>query len=90
MKGYGISEQIDGATSSLLLLEEGAPYPALHRLERRKWIRAERGVSENNRRAEFYELRPAGCARFRAESLVWHQHAEAIAVVLRRTSPDLL
>jgi PadR family transcriptional regulator, regulatory protein PadR len=86
MHGYSISEWIGGATSSLLLLEEGTLYPALHRLERRGWVASEWGVSENNRRAKFYKLTTAGRTRFRAEAPLWHRHAEAIAVTLRRTS----
>ena len=89
MHGYGINEWIEGATSSLLLIEEGTLYPALHRLERRGWIASEWGVSENNRRAKFYKLTAAGRARFRAEAPQWHRHAEAIAVALRRTSAEL-
>jgi len=86
MHGYGISEWIETATDSLLLLEEGTLYPALHRLERRGWITAEWGVSDNNRRAKFYKLSTAGRARFRAESSVWHRHAGAITAALKRTS----
>lgn len=86
MHGYGISEWIEGATASLLLLEEGTLYPALHRLERRGWITSEWGVSDNNRRAKFYRLTTAGRARFRAQAPLWHRHAEAIAVALRRSS----
>src|SRR5881394_3373342 len=71
MHGYGISEWVEGATESLLLLEEGTLYPALHRLKRR---------------AKFYRLTTAGRARFRAQAPLWHRHAEAIAVALRRTS----
>ncbi|HEY7234382.1 MAG TPA: PadR family transcriptional regulator [Gemmatimonadaceae bacterium] len=88
MHGYGISEWIEHATASLLLLEEGTLYPALHRLERRGWITSEWGVSGNNRRAKFYRLTTAGRARFRAQAPLWHRHAEAIAVALRRTSPE--
>ena len=86
MHGYGISEWVEGATASLLLLEEGTLYPALHRLERRGWITSEWGVSDNNRRAKFYRLTTAGRARFRAQAPLWHRHAEAIAGALRRTS----
>ena len=86
MHGYGVSEWIENATDSLLLLEEGTLYPALHRLERRGWINAEWGVSDNNRRAKFYKLSTAGRARFRAESSVWHTHAAAISTALKRTS----
>jgi transcriptional regulator len=87
MHGYGISEWIEGATDDLLLLEEGTLYPALHRLERRGWISAEWGVSDNNRRAKFYTLTAAGRARYRAEAPRWHRHAAAIAVALKQTSP---
>ncbi len=86
--GYAISEWIDDATGSVLLVEEGTLYPALHRLERRGWIAAEWGVSENNRKAKFYSMTPAGRARLRAESRVWQRNADAIATVLRRTSSD--
>src|SRR6476619_5477891 len=88
MHGYAISEWIDDATRSVLLVEEGTLYPALHRLERRGWIASEWGVSDNNRRAKFYRLTAAGRARYRAQAPLWHRHAEAIAVALRRTSPQ--
>lgn len=88
MHGYGISEWIEAATGTVLLVEEGTLYPALHRLERRGWISAEWGVSDNNRRAKFYTLTAAGRARYRAESRVWHRHADAIAGALRLTSPQ--
>ena len=85
--GYAISEWIEGATRDLLLIEEGTLYPALHRLEKRGFIAAEWGVSENGRRAKFYSLTAAGRARYRAESRVWHRHAGAIAGALRQASP---
>jgi PadR family transcriptional regulator PadR len=88
MHGYAINEWIGAATSSLLLIEEGTLYPALHRLERRGWITSEWGVSDTNRRAKFYKLTAAGRARFRAEAPLWHRHADAIAVALRRTSSE--
>ena len=86
--GYAIGEWIEDATASLLLLEEGTLYPALHRLERRGWLASEWGVSENNRRAKFYELTAAGRARFRAQAPVWHRHVEAITAALRRTTAE--
>ena len=89
MHGYAISEWIESATDSLLLLGEGTLYPALHRLEGRGWISADWGVSESNRRAKFYKLTTAGKARFRAQVPIWHRHAEAIAAALRRTSPHV-
>ena len=87
MHGYGISEWIETATDDTLLVEEGTLYPALHRLERRKWITAEWGLSDNNRRAKFYRLSAAGRARFRTEEPVWHRYAEAIALALRSSAP---
>jgi transcriptional regulator len=86
MHGYAVSEWIESATDTVLLVEEGTLYPALHRLEGRGWITAEWGVSDRNRRAKFYKLSAAGRARFRAESSVWHRHADAIAGALRQTS----
>ena len=88
MHGYAINEWIGAATASLLLIEEGTLYPALHRLERRGWISSEWGVSDTNRRAKFYKLTTAGRARFRAEATLWHRHADAIAVALRQTSSE--
>lgn len=88
MHGYAISEWIDDATQSVLLVEEGTLYPALHRLERRGWIKSEWGVSANNRRAKFYAMTAAGRGRLRAESRIWQRNAEAIATALRRSSPE--
>ena len=88
MHGYAISEWIDDATRSVMLVEEGTLYPALHRLERRGWIESEWGVSANNRRAKFYEMTTAGRARLRAEARVWQRNADAIAAALRRSSPE--
>jgi PadR family transcriptional regulator PadR len=87
MHGYAISEWIENATASLLLVEEGTLYPALHRLERRGWIASDWGVSDNNRRAKVYNLTAAGRARYRAECTVWQRHAAAIADALRRAGP---
>jgi len=86
--GYAISEWIEDATRDLLLIEEGTLYPALHRLERRGFIAADWGVSENGRRAKFYTLTAAGRTRYRAESRVWHRHAGAIAGALRQASQE--
>lgn len=86
MHGYAISEWIQSATDTVLLVEEGTLYPALHRLARRGWIAAEWGVSDSNRKAKFYSLTPAGRARYRAELRIWHRHADAIAVALKRTA----
>ena len=86
--GYAVAEWVEQATGDVLLLEEGTLYPALHRLERKGWVTADWGVSENNRRAKFYRLTPAGRAQLRRESSTWLRHAEAIARVLRSASPE--
>lgn len=80
--GYAISEWIEEASDTVLLIEEGTLYPALHRLERNGWIAAEWGVSDANRRAKFYRLTAAGRKRYRDESPIWHRHARAIAATL--------
>jgi len=87
--GYAVAEWIELATNDALSVEEGTLYPALHRLERKEWVTAEWGISDNNRRAKFYRLTPAGRAQFRAVAPAWHHYAEAIAGALRATSPDL-
>ena len=87
--GYAVAEWIEQATSDTLLLEEGTLYPALHRLERKAWVRTEWGVSENNRRAKFYQLTPAGRRQLAQEAPVWHRYAEAIAQALRATAPEV-
>jgi len=87
--GYAIGEWIEGATESLLLVEEGTLYPALHRLERRGWLASEWGVSENNRRAKFYELTPAGQREFEQQANGWLRLSDAVsrAVKAPRLSP---
>jgi DNA-binding PadR family transcriptional regulator len=84
-----VAEWIDQATSATILIEEGTLYPALHRLERKRWVDTEWGVSENNRRAKFYRLTPAGRAQLRSETPTWLRHAEAIARALRATVPEM-
>jgi PadR family transcriptional regulator PadR len=87
--GYAVAEWIEHATDDALSVEEGTLYPALHRLERKAWLKSEWGISENNRRAKFYGLTAAGRAQFRAEAPGWHRCAEAIAAALRATSPQV-
>ncbi len=82
MHGYGISRFIRQRTDGVLGIEDAALYQALHRLERRSWVRSEWGLSENNRRAKFYQLTTAGRQQLRAETSVWRQYAEAVAKVL--------
>ena len=80
--GYGVARWIEQATEDVLQVEEGSLYPALHRLEERDWIEAEWGVSENNRKAKFYRLTPAGRRQLRAETASWTQFANAVFAAL--------
>jgi PadR family transcriptional regulator, regulatory protein PadR len=88
MHGYAIAEWIETATNSTLLIEEGTLYPALHRLARRKEVRAEWGASANNRRAKYYELTVAGRARLAEQTPTWRRHADAIGAALATPGPS--
>jgi PadR family transcriptional regulator PadR len=80
--GWAISERIQQISSSVLQVQQGSLYPALHRLERRSWIKAHWGASENNRRAKFYELTRAGRKQLEAEADSWRKLAAAVGQVL--------
>jgi PadR family transcriptional regulator PadR len=83
LHGYGIATHIQQVSGEALRVEEGSLYPALHRIEQEGWIRAKWGVSENNRRARYYELTAAGRKQLEAEQRNWQQLIEAVARVLR-------
>ncbi len=82
MHGYAITESIQQISDNLLRVEEGALYPALHRLELRAWLASEWGVSEKNRRAKYYRLTPAGRKQLAAESAAWHRLSGAVMRVM--------
>ena len=82
MHGYGIVQRIHETAEDLLKIEDGSLYPALYRMEERGWIKSEWGVSENNRRAKFYTLTPAGRAQLRVETASWTRYAEAVFAAL--------
>ena len=82
LHGYAISQTILRQTDEALLVEEGALYPALYRMEAKGWIEAEWGLSDNNRRAKSYRLTPDGRRRLREETLTWTHYAEAVGKVL--------
>jgi PadR family transcriptional regulator PadR len=82
MHGYAIAEFIHHTTEDALRVEEGALYPALHRLELRGLLRSEWGLSENNRRAKFYRLTAAGRKRLAEETVHWSRMTAAIARIL--------
>ena len=80
--GYAIARWLRDITDDALRVEEGALYPALHRLERRGLIEAEWGLSENNRRAKYYQLTTAGRRQLRAEAATWARYSAAVTKVL--------
>ena len=82
MHGYAISRWIRQRTDGVLDLEDAPLYKALHRLERQGYVEAEWGLSENNRRARYYQLTPAGRRQLRAEATTWRRYAEAVFKVL--------
>jgi PadR family transcriptional regulator len=82
MHGWGISERIHQVSRESLQIPQGSLYPALHRLERRGWISASWGASDNNRRAKYYELTKRGRARLDEEISAWHKLSATVLQVL--------
>lgn len=80
--GWAISERIQQISSDVLRVQQGSLYPALHRLERRGWIKARWGTSENNRRAKYYELTKTGRKQLEVEKDAWDKLTAAVAQVL--------
>jgi transcriptional regulator len=87
LHGYAITESIRQRTDDAILVEEGALYPALHRLEKRGWVEAEWGRSENNRRAKFYRLSVEGRGQLRVREETWGRYTEAVGKVLGTVAP---
>jgi PadR family transcriptional regulator, regulatory protein PadR len=83
LHGYAVAEWIHQTSQQLLKVEEGALYPALHRVELRGLLQAEWGASENNRRAKFYQLTTEGKKRLNAESQRWARLSAAVAFVMQ-------
>ncbi|MFI5234440.1 MAG: PadR family transcriptional regulator [Gemmatimonadales bacterium] len=81
--GWAISERLHQVSRATLDVPQGSLYPALHRLERRGWVAARWGASENNRRAKFYELTRSGRRQLDAEAAQWRQLTAAVASILR-------
>lgn len=81
--GHAIAKAIERGSEDVLQVEQGSLYPALHRLIKHGWIDFESGASENNRRAKFYRLTPAGRQQLVVETSKWDRLAAAIARILR-------
>ncbi len=83
MHGWAISQRIQQVSGETLRIPQGSLCPALHRLERKDWIKASWGESDNNRKAKYYELTGAGRARLTAEADDWARLTAAVALVMR-------
>src|ERR1019366_4181353 len=80
--GWAVSERVQQMSSDVLQIQQGSLYPALHRLERRGWIKARWGTSENNRRAKYYELTKSGRKQLEAEESAWRKLTAAVGEIL--------
>jgi len=89
LHGYGILLRIQQISGGALDVEQGALYPALYRLERAGQLDTEWGTSDNNRRAKFYRLTPAGRARLRDATEAWRRTAGAMAAALRARADEV-
>jgi transcriptional regulator len=81
--GYGVSQRIQQISKDVLQVQQGSLYPALHRLEKRGWLAAEWGESENGREAKFYKLSVQGRKQLAAEEATWNRLSEAVALILQ-------
>ncbi len=83
--GWAVAERLQQISSDVLRVQQGSLYPALHRLERRGWIKARWGTSDNNRKAKYYELTSSGRKQLERETRAWRKLAGAVADVLGAT-----
>jgi PadR family transcriptional regulator, regulatory protein PadR len=82
MHGWGIAQRIQQVSQDVLQVNQGSLYPALHRLEQQEWITSEWGTSENNRKAKYYRLTPAGERQLSAETENWSRVSAAVVRIL--------
>ena len=83
LHGYGIAQRIRQISRAVLQVQQGSLYPALHRLEKRGWLRSEWGEAETGREAKFYSLTRVGRKQLEAESANWDRLSEAVTMILR-------
>ena len=88
LHGFAVMRFLEEATGSALQVEEGSLYPALYRLEDRGWIESEMGLSENNRKARFYRLTPAGRAQLKTEVADFRRFVTAVFQVIEGPAPS--
>jgi transcriptional regulator len=89
LHGYAIARRIKSGTENVFQIDEGALYPALHRLEERGWVEADWGISENNRRARFYQLTPAGRKALASQTRTWQRYVGAVAKLMHLEPGDV-
>jgi PadR family transcriptional regulator PadR len=82
LHGWGVSERVQQMSRNVLRIQQGSLYPALHRLERKGWIKARWGTSDQNRRAKYYELTARGRQQLEAQQSDWAKLTAAVALVL--------
>jgi transcriptional regulator len=85
--GYALSRRIQQMSQEALRIQQGSLYPALHRLEERKWLRAEWRETDGGREAKFYSLTAAGRKQLEVEELDWERLSEAIRLVMKAAQP---
>jgi transcriptional regulator len=81
--GYGVARSIRETTDGAIEVEDGALYTSLHRMERKRWVRASWGLSENNRKAKYYALTASGRRQLTAQESAWTRYVDAMAKALR-------
>lgn len=81
--GYAVARWIRDTTDDDLAIDEGALYTSLHRMEKRGWVESEWGVSENNRKAKYYQLTAGGRRQLHAKTATWTRYAQAVSKVLQ-------
>ena len=86
--GYGISQRIHQISKEVLLVQQGSLYPALHRLEKRGWLTADWGESENGRQAKFYRLSAKGRKQLSAEEATWTRLSDAVQLILKASPQE--
>jgi transcriptional regulator len=85
LHGYAVARWIRETTGDELQIEEGALYTSLHRMEKRGWVAAEWGLSENNRKARYYQLTALGRRQLRGKTAAWQRYAHAVFKVIEAT-----
>ena len=89
LHGYGVLQRIHQISGDRLQIPQGSFYVALYRIEHKGWLKGEWGESDNNRRAKFYRLTPAGTRQLRSETGKWEQMADVVSGILRTTPEQL-